>query len=147
MFFPNFFLFVGKKEEEKKRQFYPNIKPFKCPLSFVCHLGDICTGFGGWAIPVFMQGSFWRLLLKLVQTGFCLFSNYPNLQPKKRNCNIQHQDFCINNFFFLWYNNIYCTKGHTDVKRQSYITSPFRIELENTNSIRTHHLVLPLKSW
>ena len=50
----------------------------------ICHLGDICTWFGGWAIPVSVQRSFQQFLLKLVQTGLCSSSKYHTFNPKQK---------------------------------------------------------------
>ena len=78
-------------------------KRLPCPLSIICHIGDLCTCFGGWEILESVQGDFRQFLLKLVKTGFCSASKQPNLQTKKRYCRFYHQDVWTEYFFILWH--------------------------------------------
>ena len=73
---------VLQQDFKLKRTFSRRRKKM-CNLTFLCSLGDLSTCYGGWAIPVSMQGTCWRFLLKTVQTGFCSSYKQPNLQPKK----------------------------------------------------------------
>ena len=57
-------------------QSIPLLKKIVILLSFICHLDVLCTCFGGWAIPVSVQGN---LLAISAQTVFYLVSaNPPN---------------------------------------------------------------------
>ena len=51
------------------------------------YLGDLCTCFGGWVIPVSVQGNCWWIFCggwAETKTGFCLSSRQKNLQPKNK---------------------------------------------------------------
>jgi hypothetical protein len=86
-----------------------------CQLSFICHISDLWTYFGGWAILVSVQDIFWEFLFKLVWTGFCSASKQPIPSDKKKYCCYHHQEFWTKNFFFSGYVDVDRAEGHTAV--------------------------------
>ena len=83
--------------KKKKRRLHPQLQPFPVlkqdfkrilfskkkeafPFSFIYLLGDLCTCFGGWAIPVSVNDNFWYRMSKLVSSHP---PKTPNLQLNK----------------------------------------------------------------
>ena len=91
-----------KKNQQLKGPF-PNVN--SCAIFLL--YATLVTCFKGWAIPVSVLINFQRFLLKLDPTGFCSSSKQQTLQQQKK------KDFWIE-FFFLWCDNFYCAKGHTE---------------------------------
>ena len=84
-----------------------------CIIYFICQQNDICTFLGGWAIPVSLQGNFWKFILKLVHTGFCKSSKQANSQLKRKLL-IWCSTFLVENLFSLRFHNGYLSEGYTE---------------------------------